>query len=142
VCKLEQPFESVLVTFENRFYSPVAVVPHPSAYRALLGEPPHRVAEEDALDAPVDDDSFPHRVSRLRALPYRIDIDLLTCVGFGECMKTAPGVFRLDEFMNQSTVLNAAGADDDTVRQAAEACPVSAITLYDAATGAKVFGDG
>jgi ferredoxin len=75
-------------------------------------------------------------------LPYRIDIDLLTCVGFGECMKTAPGVFRLDEFMNQSTVVNAEGADDDTLLQAAEACPVSAISLYDATTGAKVFGEG
>lgn len=75
-------------------------------------------------------------------MPYRIDIDLLTCVGFGECMKTAPGVFRLDEFMNQSTVVNAEGADDDTVLRAAEACPVSAISLYDATTGAKVLGEG
>jgi ferredoxin len=73
-------------------------------------------------------------------LPYRIDIDLLTCVGFAECMKTAPDVFRLDEFMNQSTVVDAEGADDDTVLHAAEACPVSAISLYDATTGAKVFG--
>jgi ferredoxin len=75
-------------------------------------------------------------------LPYRIDIDLLTCVGFAECMKTAPGVFQVDEFMNQSTVVNADGADDDTVLRAAEACPVSAISLYDATTGARVFGEG
>lgn len=142
VCKGEKPFEGGLVTFEDRLHCPIPVVPHPSAYRVLLGEPPHRVSEENALDAPVDDDSLPHRVSRLRALPYRIDIDLLTCVGFGECMKTAPGVFRLDELMNQSTVVNAEGADDDTVLQAAEACPVSAISLYDATTGAKVFGEG
>jgi ferredoxin len=75
-------------------------------------------------------------------LPYRIDIDLLTCVGFGECVKTAPGVFRLDEFMNQSTVVDADGADDETILRAAEACPVSAISLYDATTGVKVFGEG
>jgi ferredoxin len=75
-------------------------------------------------------------------LPYRIDIDLLTCVGFAECMKTAPGVFQLDEFMNQSTIVSAEGADDYTVLRAAEACPVSAISLYDATTGAKVFGEG
>jgi len=142
VCEGDKPFEGGLVTFEDRLQGAVPVVPRPSAYRVLLGEPPHRVAEEDALDAPVDDDSFPHRGSRLRALPYRIDIDLLTCVGFAECMKTAPGVFRLDEFMNQSTVVNAEGADDDVVLQAAEACPVSAISLYDAKTGAKVFGEG
>jgi ferredoxin len=73
-------------------------------------------------------------------LPYQIDIDLFTCVGFGECMKTAPSVFQLDEFANQSTVVNADGADDDTVLRAAEACPVSAISLYDPVTGAKVFG--
>jgi ferredoxin len=74
-------------------------------------------------------------------LPYRIDIDLVTCVGFAECMKTAPGMFQLDEFMNQSTVVNADGADDETALQAAETCPVSAISLYDRATGEQIFGD-
>jgi ferredoxin len=141
-CKGEKPVEGGLVTFQDRFHGSVPIVPDPSAHRVLLGEPPHRVAKEDALDASMDDDPFPHRGSRLRALPYRIDIDLLTCVGFAECMKTAPGVFRLDEFMNQSTVVDANGADEDTVLQAAQACPVSAISLYDAATGAKVFGEG
>ena len=142
MCEGEQVLEGGFLPFEDCLHGPVRVVPHPSAHRALLGEPAQRVAEEDALDAPVDDDSLPHRVSRLRALPYRIDIDLLTCVGFGECVKTAPGVFRLDEFMNQSTVVDADGADDETILRAAEACPVSAISLYDAATGAKVFGEG
>jgi ferredoxin len=75
-------------------------------------------------------------------VPYRIEIDLFTCVGFGECAKTAPGVFRLDEFMNQSTVVNARGDSDDTIFRAAEGCPVSAISLYDAATGERVFGTG
>jgi ferredoxin len=73
-------------------------------------------------------------------MPYRIEIDLLTCVGFAECAKTAPDVFQLDEFANQSTVVNARGAGDDSVLRAAEACPVSAISLYDAATGERVFG--
>lgn len=75
-------------------------------------------------------------------MPYRIEIDLRACVGFAECAKTAPGVFALDEFANQSTVVNGEGADDDTVLRAAEACPVSAISLYDEATGAEVFGEG
>lgn len=73
-------------------------------------------------------------------VPYRIEIDLFSCVGFAECAKTAPGVFQLDEFANQSSVLNAAGAGDDTILRAAEACPVSAISLYDVATGNRVFG--
>jgi ferredoxin len=71
----------------------------------------------------------------------RIEIDLVACVGFAECAKTAPAVFRLHEFANQSTVVNASGAEDETVLAAAEACPVSAISLYDAATGERVFGD-
>ena len=75
-------------------------------------------------------------------MPFRIEIDLRACVGFGECAKTAPAVFRLDEFANQSTVVNASGADDNAVLAAAEACPVSAISLYGAATGERVFGEG
>ncbi len=74
-------------------------------------------------------------------MPFRIEIDLVACVGFAECAKTAPAVFRLDEFANQSSVWNAGGARDETMLAAAEACPVSAISLYDAATGERVFGD-
>lgn len=74
-------------------------------------------------------------------MPFRIEIDLLACVGFAECAKAAPAVFRLDEAANQSTVVEASGADDDTVLAAAEACPVSAITLYDVTTGERAFGE-
>jgi ferredoxin len=72
-------------------------------------------------------------------MPYRIEIDLFTCVGFADCTRTAPGVFRLDELANQSSVVDPAGADDDTVLEAAEGCPVSAISLYDE-SGRLVFG--
>jgi ferredoxin len=75
-------------------------------------------------------------------MSYRIEIDLVSCVGFAECVKTAPAVFRLDEFANQSTVADPRGADDDAIVAAAEACPVSAISLYDTLTGRRVFGDG
>lgn len=74
-------------------------------------------------------------------MPYRIEIDLVTCVGFAECVKTAPGVFDLDEFANQSSVVDPGAADDETVFQAAGACPVSAISVYDAVTGKRVLGD-
>jgi ferredoxin len=94
------------------------------------------------LHLPVDDDSLPEHGSRLRGpVPYRIEIDLVACVGFAECVKTAPDVFRLDEFSNQSTVADAHGASDETVMSAAEACPVSAISLFDA-RGRRVFGEG
>jgi ferredoxin len=74
-------------------------------------------------------------------MPYRIEIDLVTCVGFGECVKAAPAVFTLDEFANQSTVIDPRGADDETVLAAAKACPVSAISLHDPVTGEFVFGE-
>ena len=72
-------------------------------------------------------------------MPYRIQIDLVTCVGFAECVKEAPEVFQLDPVANQSTVADPHGAGDERVLAAAEACPVSAITLYDTATGSRVF---
>lgn len=72
-------------------------------------------------------------------MSYRIEIDLRTCVGFAECVKTAPELFRLDEFSNQSTVAAGGGADGETALQAAEACPVSAISVYDHA-GARLRG--
>lgn len=64
-------------------------------------------------------------------MPYRIEIDSFTCVGFADCTRTAPGVFRLDELANQSTVVDSAGANDEQVLEAARGCPVSAISLYD-----------
>jgi ferredoxin len=70
---------------------------------------------------------------------YRIEIDFFTCVGFGECAKTAPQVFRVDDFANQSSVVDEAGSDPETILLAAKACPVSAISLYDE-TGGRVFG--
>jgi ferredoxin len=74
-------------------------------------------------------------------MPYRIEIDPVTCVGFAECVSTAPEVFELDEFANQSTVRDPTGAGDEEVLAAARACPVSAITLYDAVTGERAFGE-
>jgi ferredoxin len=64
-------------------------------------------------------------------VPYRIEIDTLTCVGFADCTRTAPGAFRLDEQTNQSAVVDPAGAEDEVLLQAARGCPVCAITIYD-----------
>lgn len=74
-------------------------------------------------------------------MPYRIEIDLVTCVGFAECVKAAPEVFALGASANQSTVVDATGTDDETVLRAAEACPVSAISLYAGPSGELVFGE-
>lgn len=61
-----------------------------------------------------------------------IEIDRDLCVGFGDCVDEAPGVFELDEegvavFRNGSA---------DTTREAllgaCQACPVDALTAMDA----------
>ncbi|MET8808286.1 ferredoxin [Streptomyces sp. NPDC004546] len=59
-----------------------------------------------------------------------IDIDKDVCIGAGQCALTAPGVFAQDDD-GYSTVLPGRedGAGDPMVREAARACPVSAITL-------------
>jgi len=53
-----------------------------------------------------------------------------TCIGAASCVGVAPDVFQLDDEF-KSTVVDSEGADEDTVRQAAEACPVQAISLLD-----------
>ncbi len=63
-------------------------------------------------------------------MPYRITVDRNKCQGIGACVGAAPDVFEIDS-EGKSVVVNAAGADDDTVLSAAEACPLEAITLYD-----------
>ena len=63
-------------------------------------------------------------------LRVRIDRDL--CVGFGDCMKEAPEGFKLDDdgiavFVDPDTV------ERDRLLRACDACPVDAITVWDAA---------
>jgi ferredoxin len=66
----------------------------------------------------------------LAGMPYRIRIDRLLCTGYGECVGIAPEVFDLGAD-NISIVLDPEGADDETILDAARACPVDAITLTD-----------
>ena len=63
---------------------------------------------------------------------HTVAVDRTLCVGFAECVKVAPTVFRLDE-ENVAVVLDPESVDAETLRTAAEACPVDAITLYDPA---------
>lgn len=63
-------------------------------------------------------------------MTYRIVVDREKCQGIGACVGTAPDVFEIDS-EGKSVVINAEGADDDTVLAAAEACPLEAISLYD-----------
>ena len=63
-------------------------------------------------------------------MAYRIVVDREKCQGIGVCVGAAPDVFELDNEA-KATVINAEGTDDDTVLEAAAACPLDAITLYD-----------
>ncbi|MEU1055766.1 ferredoxin [Streptomyces sp. NPDC005876] len=60
----------------------------------------------------------------------RIDIDKDLCIGAGQCALTAPDVFTQDDD-GYSTVLPGRedGAGSPLLREAARACPVSAITV-------------
>jgi len=57
-----------------------------------------------------------------------VKIDREKCIGTGNCVDLAPKVFELDD-EGKSTVIDASGADDETLKEAAESCPVEAITL-------------
>ncbi|MEU6913271.1 ferredoxin [Streptomyces olindensis] len=60
----------------------------------------------------------------------RIDIDKDLCIGAGQCALTAPDVFTQDDD-GYSTVLPGRedGGGSPLLREAARACPVSAITV-------------
>jgi len=59
----------------------------------------------------------------------KIEVDREVCIGAAPCVTVAPGVFQLDD-ENKAIVIDAHGADDDTILLAAESCPVQAIKLF------------
>ena len=61
---------------------------------------------------------------------YKIFIDKSKCQGIGACVGVAPDVFEIDD-EGKSVVIDDDAADDDTILEAAQACPLEAITLYD-----------
>jgi ferredoxin len=61
-----------------------------------------------------------------------IEIDKDTCIGAGQCALAAPGVFTQDDDGYSSLIPGREdGAGDPMVREAARACPVSAISVTD-----------
>jgi ferredoxin len=60
----------------------------------------------------------------------KIKCDRETCIGVGNCVAIAPSVFALDN-TGKVYVTDPTGADDQTIKEAAESCPVEAITLED-----------
>ncbi len=67
-----------------------------------------------------------------------IAVDLNVCVGNAMCETFAAHTFALNDD-RQSSVVNPEGDPEETVLEAAENCPVSAITVVDAETGEQLF---
>ena len=72
------------------------------------------------------------------ARKVRISVDHDMCVGNAMCETIAPKVFILNE-NRQSEAVNPAGDTIENILEAAENCPVSAITVRDAETGEQLF---
>jgi ferredoxin len=65
---------------------------------------------------------------------WRISVDKDTCIGSAVCAGTLPGRFRI---VNDKAVpVDEVITPDDDVLDAAESCPMEAILVQDAATGA------
>ena len=67
---------------------------------------------------------------------FRIVIDRSLCSGFGSCVEHAPTTFVLDGAGLASA--RVAETDDASVIEAAGACPMGAIEIYDSATSERV----
>jgi ferredoxin len=72
------------------------------------------------------------------ARKLRIAVDHDVCVGNAMCTTIAPKVFQLNDD-RQSSVVNSEGDTEENILEAAENCPVSAITVEDAETGEQLF---
>ena len=55
-------------------------------------------------------------------------IDKETCIGCGTCVALAGNTFRMND-EGKAEVYNETGDDADTIKMAAESCPVNAITI-------------
>ena len=69
---------------------------------------------------------------------YRIQIDRETCAGDKLCTEAAPATFALDA-EGKSMVTNPQGDPPEDILAVAQGCRYQAITLYDTATGWKVW---
>lgn len=68
-------------------------------------------------------------------MKVRVDRDV--CIGVGNCVAFAPTVFKLDD-QNKAVVLDITSAEERTIMEAAESCPVGAVIIEDD-SGRQIF---
>jgi ferredoxin len=62
-------------------------------------------------------------------MALEVKVDRSRCIATKSCINAAPGVFALDD-MRISTVLDPEAESVETVVEAAENCPTSAISVF------------
>lgn len=69
---------------------------------------------------------------------WRVEVDRSVCIGSGMCVGGAPHDFTLDSG-RKSYPVHEVTDSSEAIMDAAESCPVEAITIVDAETGEAVF---
>jgi ferredoxin len=64
-------------------------------------------------------------------MPLEVRIDAGLCMGAGECISSAPSVFRWNSSRTQAEVGSYGPQDADLVREAVERCPNFAISAVE-----------
>jgi ferredoxin len=59
----------------------------------------------------------------------RVDVDRMVCAGAGDCVRIAPGAFRLDEEEISVVIAGVSSIDEETLRAAERECPSGAIVV-------------
>ncbi len=67
-------------------------------------------------------------------MSYVPQIDESSCIAQGDCVELVPDVFELDTFAKVT-----GSGPDELILQAAQECPVEAISVFDSETGERVF---
>ena len=83
------------------------------------------------------DEAEPHGPVKLKN-GWTVEVDSAACIGAAPCTAMAPGTFALDD-SGKAGILASVDADDqETILNAARACPVAAIIIKDE-TGKVIF---
>ncbi|WP_406281866.1 ferredoxin [Embleya sp. NBC_00896] len=69
---------------------------------------------------------------------WRVEVDRSVCIGSGMCIGSAPADFKLDAGRQAHPRTEETDASD-AIMEAAESCPVEAISILRLSDGATVF---